>query len=383
MASDDREQQAEQTTDNNGNAAQETTTVSPALVAANPTSTVTRWFARVGHWLLVMVSALIFTTLILFVTDTPALDAYRLIFTDAFRTPIKLADMLMLAAPLLLCTTGLMLTFAVGLYNLGIEGKVTIGAVFAMLPLRMLQEMEPMLLWGLAFGAGAIGGALWGLIIALLKLYGRVSEIFAGLGMNFLATGLALYLVFGPWKRPGVASMSGTERLPREIWLPTVERLRLAPAAPIIAVLALALVWFVLARTHWGLSIRAAGNNLAAARRLGVPASRRLIEALCACGALAGLAGSLQVLAVFHALVPNISSGIGLLGLLIALLVGNSMFWVLPVVVLFASFTVGSIGLPLQLDVDSSISGVLQGALVLFALAARGLEQRRKKKGML
>jgi simple sugar transport system permease protein len=159
--------------------------------------------------------------------------------------------------------------------------------------------------------------------------------------------------------------------------------LRLAPAAPVIAVLALALVWFVLARTHWGLSIRAAGNNLAAARRLGVPASRRLIEALCACGALAGLAGTLQVLAVFHALVPNISSGIGLLGLLIALLVGNSMFWVLPVVVLFASFTVGSIGLPLQLDVDSSISGVLQGALVLFALAARGLEQRKNNTGII
>lgn len=328
------------------------------------------------RWLLVLLGALAFTTLVLLMTGTPPLKAYDLILLGAFRTPIKLSDMVMLAAPLLLCSTGLTLTFAVGLYNLGIEGKVTIGAVCAMLPLRLLPDAHPFLLWGLAFAMGAAGGAIWGVIIGILKLYGRVNEIFAGLGMNFLATGLTLYLVFGPWKRPGIASMSGTERLPKEVWLPTLDGLRLAPAAPLIALIALVVVLFVLTRTHWGLSIRAAGENPAAARRLGVPSTRRILEALAICGVQAGIAGALQVLAVFHALVPNISSGIGLLGLLVVLLVRTNPVWVLPVVVLFASFTVGSIGLPLQMNVDSSISGVLQGSLVLFALIAQGLGKR-------
>jgi simple sugar transport system permease protein len=326
--------------------------------------------------LVALAGAFLFTTLVLLVTDVSPLAAFQLILFDAFSTPIKRADMIMLAAPLLLCAAGLTLTFAVGLYNLGIEGQIVLGAVFAMIPLRLLPELSPLLLWFLAFGAGALGGALWALIAALLKLYGQVSEIFAGLGLNFLATGIALYLVFGPWKRPGVASMSGTEPLPEALWLPTLEGLRLAPAAPIIALLALLLVWIVLDHSRWGLSVRATGLNPAAATRLGVPAGRRLVEALCGCGALAGIVGALQVLAVFHSLVPNISSGLGLLALLIVLLVQWRPAWVLPVVLLFAIFSRGSFSLPLRLSIDSSISGVLQGALVLFALLARGLLRR-------
>ncbi|NJN68293.1 MAG: ABC transporter permease [Chloroflexaceae bacterium] len=328
-----------------------------------------------GRWLLVLVGALAFTHLVLLLSGTSPSAAYRLVLFDAFSSPSKRADMVMLASPLLLCSAGLTLTFAIGLYNLGIEGQVAIGAVAAMIPLRLLPDVPPLLLWGLAFSAGALGGAGWGLVIALLRLYGRVSEIFAGLGMNFLATGVALYLVLGPWKRPGIASMSGTERLPNAIWLPTLEGLRVAPAAPVLALLALALVWFALARTHWGLSVRAVGANPAASRRLGVPSSRRLVETLAVCGALAGIAGTLQVLAVFHALIPNISSGIGLMGLLVVLLAQANPAWVLPVVLLFATFTIGSVGLPLQLQIDSSISGVLQGALVLGALVAQGVRK--------
>lgn len=323
---------------------------------------------------LAVLSAFLFTMLVLLTTDTPPLEAFRIILFDAFSTPIKRADTIMLAAPLLLCAAGLTMTFAVGLYNLGIEGQIVLGAVFAMLPLRLLPGLPPPLLWSMALVCGALGGMLWALVAVWLKRYAHVSEIFAGLGLNFLATGITLYLVFGPWKRPGVASMSGTEPLPEALWLPTLEGLRLAPVAPMIALVALALVWFGLEHTRWGLAVRAVGLNAAAAERLGVPADRRLVEAMCACGALAGIAGTLQVLAVFHALIPNISSGIGLLALLIVLLVQSRPAFVLPVVLLFAVFMVGSIRLPLALNIDSSISGVLQGALVLFVLAARGIK---------
>lgn len=328
------------------------------------------------QWGGVLVAALLLTTLALLTTGVSPLEAYRLIVFGAFNSPIRLADMTMLAASLLLCASGLTLTFTVGLYNLGIEGQVIVGAIFAMIPLRLVPDLPPLLVWGLAFAAGMLGGGGWGLIIALLKHYGHVSEIFAGLGMNFLATGLALYLVLGPWKRPGIASMSGTERLPEKLWLPTLEGLRMAPAAPLLALAVLLLVWLALARTHWGLSLRAAGLNPLAAERLGVPATRHMVESLVVCGALAGMTGTVQVLAVFHSLIPNVSSGIGLMALLIVLLVRFRPAWVLPMVILFASFSVGSVGLPLRLNIDSSISGVLQGSLVLFALVAQGVRGR-------
>ncbi len=110
-------------------------------------------------------------------------------------------------------------------------------------------------------------------------------------------------------------------------------------------------------------------------------AARRMLETLAACGALAGLAGMVQVVAVHHALIPNISSGIGLLGLLVALLARADPRWLLPVTIAFAAFTVGSIQLPLTLGIDSAIAGVLQGALVLFALATRVRKDTQAARG--
>jgi simple sugar transport system permease protein len=347
----------------------------PAPPARRPARLGARSPLAVGG--LALAGALIFTSLILLSSGIAPLDAYGLIFFGAFSTPIRAGDMVMLAAPLLLCACGLTLTFAAGLYNLGVEGQMTLGAVAAMLPLRLLPGLPPPLLWALALAAGALGGALWALLAAGLRVGLRVNEIFAGLGLNFLASGVSLYLVLGPWRKLGQASSSGTELLPAELWLPTLGGTRLAPAIPLIALAALGLIWFGLARTRWGLELRAVGLNPQAAGRMGVPAMRRLGESLASCGALAGLAGAAQVLAVFHALIPSISSGIGLLALLAVLLVRASPAWVLPICAAFAVFTLGSVQLPLALGADSSIAGVLQGALVLFALLGRGLSRRR------
>ncbi len=321
--------------------------------------------------LLALVAAFVLTTLALLSTGVSPLEAYRLVLFGAFSTPIRLSDMIMLAAPLLLCAVGLSITFAGGLYNLGVEGQMIVGAIAAMVPFRLWPDWPPLFLWLIAALSGAAGGALWALMIGILRRYAGVSEIFAGLGMNFLAGGLALYMVLGPWRRQSSASLSGTDLLPRELWLPTIDRLRLAPAAPVIALLALVIVWWALTQTRWGLEVRAVGLNPAASERLGIATARRMAETLAACGALAGIAGMLQVVAVHHALIPNISSGIGLLGLLVALLARANPCWLLPITVAFAAFTVGSIQLPLTLGIDSAIAGVLQGALVLFALATR------------
>lgn len=321
--------------------------------------------------LLALVAAFVLTTLALLSTGVSPLEAYRLVLFGAFSTPVRLSDMIMLAAPLLLCAVGLSITFTGGLYNLGVEGQMIVGAIAAMVPLRLWPDWPPLLLWLIAALSGAAGGALWALMIGILRRYAGVSEIFSGLGMNFLAGGLALYMVLGPWRRQSSASLSGTDLLPRELWLPTIDRLRLAPAAPVIALLALVIVWWALTQTRWGLEVRAVGLNPTASERLGIATARRMAETLAACGALAGIAGMLQVVAVHHALIPNISSGIGLLGLLVALLARANPRWLLPITVAFAAFTVGSIQLPLTLGIDSAIAGVLQGALVLFALATR------------
>ncbi len=299
---------------------------------------------------------------------SPAAVAAAL-WDGAFGSADQAARVLATLAPLLLCGSGLLFTFRAGLYHLGVEGQLVLGALCATGAARALWPGLPAgLVVALCVAAGALGGVLWGALTGALHTRGRVSEIFAGLGMNFVAQGVVLYLVFGPWKRPGVASMAGTEPLDSALWLSTLGGTELSPAALLLAALALVGTAVVLGRTHFGLRLRAVGLSPEAARVLGVPAAREMLAAFAISGALAGVAGALQVLGTFHRLLPNISSHLGFLALLVVMLAGRRAALVAPIALFFSALNVGSLKLPMTLGLESSLSGVLQGVLVLLAL---------------
>lgn len=300
------------------------------------------------------------------------------LWLGALGTPDRMARVASTLVPLLLCACGLMFTFTAGLYNLGIEGQITFGAIASMVPIRAFENvLPPVVTMGLAIACGILGGMLWGGLAGWLNVYGRISEIFAGLGLNFVAEGLALYLILKPWQRPGVASMSGTEQFGEALWLPTFGNTNASPVALAIACLALAGTILVLRGTQFGLQLRAVGQNLRAAYVLGIPSVRQLLSAFVLCGGLAGLAGALQVLAVFHRLTPGISNNLGYLALLVAMLAGSNLWLLLPIAFFFSALTVGSLELALSLNLESALAGVIQGMLVLFALLGRGLSQRK------
>jgi simple sugar transport system permease protein len=226
-----------------------------------------------------------------------------------------------------------------------------------------------------------VGGSLWAMLAGALKTFGGVNEIFGGLGLNFVAGALNLWLIFGPWKRPGVASMSGTVPFPRALWLPTLSaQTRLAPAALLIAIAAIVIVYFLIQGTHFGLRLKAVGRNANAAYLLGVPTWQHMMVSFALCGIFAGLAGAVQVTAVYHRLIPSISSGYGFLGLMVGMLVNFKAALAAPVALFFAALNVGSIQLPIMLKLDSSLAGVLQGTLVLVVLLAQGARQRLTRK---
>lgn len=288
-------------------------------------------------------------------------------------------DVLVAWAPLLLAAAGLAVTFAAGLWNIGVEGQITMGAVFTTWALRVLQDSAvpaPVAI-ALAILAGVAGGAAWAALAGGLRTFGGVNEIFGGLGLNFVATALTLWLIFGPWKRPGIGSMSGTEPFAEWLWLPVLAGSRLSLWALGIGIAGLALAWFLLRATRLGLRLRAVGLNPRAAAILGVPSGQTLLAGFAVCGALAGAAGALQVTAVYHRLIPSISSGYGYLGVLVVLLVNRRPAWIAPVALFYAALNIGSIQLPIALRLDSSLAGVVQGLLVLFVLMADGVRRRR------
>jgi simple sugar transport system permease protein len=323
----------------------------------------------------VLIALILITGIILLMGASP-IQVITQMAGGAFGTPGQFARVVATLVPLLLCASGLLFTFTAGLYNLGIEGQIVAGAIAAMVPIRLFQDALPApLVILLAIVAGALGGAFWGLLAGILNVYGRINEIFAGLGLNFVADGLGLYLIFGPWKREGVASMSGTEQIKDSLWLPTFGNTEASPIALLLALIALVITIIVMRGTYFGLELRAVGRNLRASYVLGISSVNKLLSAFVICGAFAGLAGSLQVLAVFHRLIPSISSNLGFLALLVAMLVGFNTWMILPVSFFFSALNIGSLQLPLSLNLESSLAGVIQGMLVLAALLGRGLSE--------
>ncbi|MEJ2558487.1 MAG: ABC transporter permease [Anaerolineae bacterium] len=335
----------------------------------------TQRLTNLGLGLIPIILALLVTTLILLLVGAPPGEAYGNILAGAFESPDKWASVVTATVPLLLCSAGLLITFAAGLWNIGVEGQIVAGALLTSW-LALNLTLPPILFIPLLLVAGLAGGALWGLLAGWLKVYGGVHEIFGGVGLNFIATVLTNYLIFGPWKPADGATMSGTDPFPQAAWLPRLGELPVHPIAVVLALVAIVLVYFALRGTTWGLKLKAIGNNQRSAFLMGIPTRRYMLVAFLVCGALAGMAGSIQAIGVRQRLIPSISAGYGFLALLVVLLTGYRPLWVLPVALFFAIVGVGSPRLELSMQLDSALGGTLEGLIVLFVLLAQGVRRR-------
>ena len=323
------------------------------------------------------ISIIIFTSLVLYLAGAPPYLAYYHILAGSLGSWVKFTHVIQTFIPLALCSLGLLYTFRINLWNIGIEGQIMMGAVFTTLVLRMdMEAAHPVITLCLALPAGIIGGGLWAALAGILKTKGGINEIFAGLGLNFVAQGALLWLIFGPWKRPGIASMSGTEQFREALWLPYIKSLRISPPAILLFVVMFIITAFLLYRFKIGLYLKAIGENSKASNLYGLKINRYLLMAMLFAGGFAGLAGGIQVAGVYHRLIPAISSNYGYLALLVVML-SRFGLWLTPFVALFfACLNVGSIQLPMMLELDSSLSGVIQGALVLITLAVYSYKKK-------
>ena len=339
-------------------------------------------WVNLGFQVGALLLALLITTLILVAAGAPPLKAYLSILSGAFGSTRNILAVLITWSPLLLTTAGVLITFSAGLWNIGMEGQMVMGAIFTTGMLRLLEDaaLPPALVIILGILAGVIGGAIWAALAGALKTFGGVNEIFGGLGLNFVATALTIYLVFGPWKRPGVGSMSGTQPFEKNLWLPTLPGTELSLWSLLLSVLVIVVVYFLLRGTHFGLRLKAVGKNSKAAFLMGVPTWQYSMLAFMLCGAFAGLAGGIQVMGIYHRLLPNISNGYGFLGLLVAMLINYQAVWAAPIAFLFAALNIGSVQLQILYKLDSSFAGVLQDMLVLLVLLGEGARQRFLKK---
>lgn len=325
--------------------------------------------------------ALVFTSLILIVAKANPFEAFKSILQGAFGTTIKLTSVIASWVPLVIATSGLLFTFTAGLWNIGMEGQIVVGAVFTVGAFRFLDELalDPVIVIIIAFIAGALGGIFWALLPGLMKIYGGVNEIFGGLGLNFVAKTIAIWLIFGPWKRPGVASGSGTEWIDIKFRLPYLEGTNLSLVILILALIITVFTTVMLKGTHFGLRLKAIGKNDKAAYILGIPTTRYFLLAFSLCGLFAGTAGAILVTSKQYSLIPDAGFGYGFLGLLVAMLVNYHPILAPLVAVFFAALSIGNTELQ-YMGLNSYFAGVLQGFLVLLVVLVDGIRKRLVQK---
>jgi ABC-type uncharacterized transport system permease subunit len=331
--------------------------------------------------LIAVILSLVITSLIILATKTSPIKVFSIIISGAFGSSDQFAQVVQSWIPLVLTSVGLMFTFTAGLWNIGMEGQVEMGAIFAYAIIFLFtgSTSPGWVVITLSILSGVAGGIVWALLVCLLKIFGGVNEIFGGLGFNFIADAVLLFLVYGPWRPSGNATGS-TPLLPMQYWMPTIAGTSLNLPALIIALVGIVFVAIILQGTYFGLKLKAVGKNSKAAFLLGTHTIRYMIMAFILCGIFAGLAGGLQVVGFNHVLRNNISGGYGYLGLMVGMLANYQPFIAIPIAFIFTALSKGSNGLVIDLKLDSNFPGVIQGLLVVFVLMMAGVRQLVSKK---
>ncbi len=334
--------------------------------------------ARLRVPIVSVVLALAVTVILLLMVGAPPGDALFQLWDGSLGRSDKIPDTLITWVPLVLASAGLIVTFQAGMWNIGVEGQIIMGAIGASWVVREMTGPSWLVIV-VAFLGGAVLGALWALIPGWLRTRFGVHEIFSGVALFFVAGSIAVFLIIGPWSRQGIASTSGTDLFAEEYWLPELGSNGYSWLAILLAVLAVIIVGALMSGTRYGLRLKAVGKNSHSAFLMGIPTNAYMLSAFAICGALAGLAGTVQAIGFHHKLVPSISGGYGFLGILVVLLAGFRVLWTAPIAVFFAAMLVGSTQLSLRLGIDSSLAGVIQGILVLLIMLIGGWQARRAR----
>ncbi len=335
-----------------------------------------RTVIQVAFAVLPILVSLVITALLILAVNADPRAVFQNVWEGAFRTSKTFAGVVNFWIPLALCSMGLIITFTAGLWNIGVEGQMGMGAVFATWAALFVTLPQPAQI-ALEIALAMLGGALWGAVAGVLKTKLGVHEIFGGVALNSLTSVITIYLVTGPWSPPGGSSKQSTAPFAANSLLPQISTdFPVSLLMLILVFVAVVFVILVLRGTRWGLNLKATGKNARSALLLGVPTTRSAISAMMVCGALAGIAGSYRVLFTYMSLRTLVSGGIGFLALLVVLLVAVRALWAPFVAFAFAVILGGSTRLKIALQLDQSLAGVLQGLIVLLVLLASGLRQR-------
>ena len=312
--------------------------------------------------LMVLAGGLIF----LFLGKNPV-DGLYAYFVGPLTEIWSLHELAIKAAPLILAGLGVAIAFRCRLWNIGAEGQFLMGALGAAWLGNLLRGLPTPLLVPTLMAIGALFGAAWAGIAALLRLRRGVPEVIGTIMLNFVAIHILSYAVQGPLQEPSGA-FPQTEALGAAAQLP-----RLLPPTRlhlgfVLALLSVPLAHAMLFHTPIGFRIRAVGMNPEAARAAGIPTAGVLWAAFLLSGALAGLAGAVEVTGVTYRVYEGFSAGTGYTAVAVALLGGLHPVGVGVSALFFGAVAAGSGNMEREAGVSAVLAYAIQAAAICLAL---------------
>jgi ABC-type uncharacterized transport system permease subunit len=336
------------------------------------------WYTPALPLLAILVTFLL-TSMFIVAAGAQPVEAYRYFVVEPLATRFSALEVLVTTTPVLLTGAAVAFAFRAGYYNIGAEGQLLCGAIAAAWIGTLVDDVPKAVALPLMIVGGMTAGALWGLPPSLLRVRFGIDEVVTTLLLNPVALLLVTALLNGPWRDP-VTGFPESERIATSAEFPQiVDRSRLHLGF-LLAVVVIALGWFVTTRTALGLKLRAAGLSPRGARFSGIDVGRMLLVAALVSGAIAGVAGVSEVAGIQFRLTEGVSPGYGYTGIVVATLGALAMVGVALAGLFLGVISIGADTASRALDVPSQLGLVVQATLLLVTVSLLVFRRYRLKR---
>ena len=300
----------------------------------------------------------------------------RAFFIQPLATGYGWSELALKAGPLMLIAAGLAIGYRANVWNIGAEGQLLAGAM-AGGGVALAFDGAGAWLLPCMVTAGAVGGALWASIPALLRTRFNANEILTSLMLVYCAQLLLSYLVHGPWRDPQGFNFPQSKMFADSaLFAPWFEGLRLSSSFA-IALAGVALMWIFIAKRFSGFQMQVVGASLSAARYAGFSAQRAVWIGMLSGGAAAGIAGVGEVAGPIGQLTPTLSPGYGFAAIIVAFVGRLHPLGIVLSSFLLALLYLGGESVQINLNLPAAITGLFQGMLLISLLAADVLVRYR------
>ncbi len=310
--------------------------------------------------------------LLLIISGENPLSVYWSILDESFLSGSGIGRTLEKATPLVMGGLAVAFAFKAGLFNIGGQGQLLLGAAFAAW-VGYNFDLPLVIHLPLALAVGGLVAALLGAIVGALKAYRGAHEVITTIMFNFVAGNLTDYLVSrdGPWNDPNGGAIARTPRIRDSAIIPTYGDI---PIGFFIACGFAVLIWWLLNKTTFGFEIITTGANKHAARYAGISVNRIIILTMGISAFLAGIGGAIQSQGLFGRFEASNNAGLGFEGITIALLARTNPIAVIPSAILIGGLNASTTRLQQDFRIEPEVVSILQ-ALILFFVAAPSVVQ--------